>query len=188
MTHARIKKLRLTEFLLGQDLGSNQNGQAGRRLEHLLEDMGVDINHGHGPDIKRFGLEVKTRERDAVSAQTIADMHIDDIISTPYEHSHVREKIQQQLRVYTEQGIVTDADIYDFSAMWIQDRIQEAYEHARDQLRQAPVVCTRVRGHLGYFESRRDSPNTYSFRISKANMHVLETMTRSTFGRLFCYK
>jgi len=193
MTHAKIKKLKLTKQILGKDLGTNQSGHAGRQMENILEDMGVDINRGHGPDIQKFGLEVKTRDRDAISAQTIADMHLDDIISTDYARSHVREKFQQQLRVYTEEGTVTDADVYDFSAPWIQHSIEKAYEHARQQLAQTKaagyhVSCTRVDGHFGYFESRTASPNTYSFRVSNANMNRLERMTQSTFGRFFDFK
>jgi hypothetical protein len=192
MTHVKIKKLKLTKQILGKDLGTNQNGHAGRQMENILEDLGVDINRGHGPDIQKFGLEVKTRDRDAISAQTIADMNINDIVNTDYEHSHVREKFQQQLRVYTEQGTVTDADVYDFSARWIQDTIKVAYDHARQQLIQSKssgthIACTRVDGHFGYFESRPDSPNTYSFRVSNANMDKLERMTHSTFGKLFYY-
>jgi hypothetical protein len=191
--HAKIKKLNLTKQILGKNLGTNQNGHAGRQMENMLEDMGVEINRGHGPDIKRFGLEVKTRERDAVSAQTIATMHINDIVDTDYEHSHVREKFQQQLRVYTKQGTVTHADVYDFSAAWIQHTVKIAYDHARQQLIQANssgahIACTRVNGHFGYFESRPDSPNTYSFRVSAANMNRFERMTQSTFGKFFDFE
>ena len=132
-THAKLTRLSLCQRLLGQNLGTNQNGNAGRMLENLLESWGVPINRGAGPDILVFGCEIKSRDRSATSSQTIADMNIQDIQARPYRDSQVRDKFQQQLRVFTENMTVVDAGIYDFSSPDIQELVEQAYEHARAQ-------------------------------------------------------
>ena len=130
----RITKLKTVNQLVGKKLPTNKNGHAGRAVEVLLEQMGFPINKGHGPDIEQLGVEVKTRDIDAVSPQTVADMRPDMIKTTPYKQSHVYEKFQQQLRIYTKEDVIISAEIYDFSAPVIQDLIQHAYEYAQQQI------------------------------------------------------
>ena len=185
-THAKLTRLSPCQRLLGQNLGTNQNGNAGRMLENLLESWGVPINRGAGPDILVFGCEIKSRDRSATSSQTIADMNIQDIQARPYRDSQVRDKFQQQLRVFTENMTVVDAGIYDFSSPDIQELVEQAYEHARAQLIRNPDIDrTSYTGFYGYFERRPNSSSTYSFRLSPGDMTVLEGMARSTFNQLF---
>lgn len=187
-THAKLTRLSLCQRLLGERLGTNQNGNAGRMLEDLLESWGVPINRGAGPDILVFGCEIKSRARSATSSQTIADMNIQDIRARSYRDSQVREKFQQQLRVFTENGTVVDAGIYDFSSADIQDLVEQAYEHARAQLIQnSDIDRTAYTGFYGYFERRPNNSTTWSFRLSPGDMAVLEGMARSTFNELFEY-
>ena len=187
--HAKMTKWSICQELIGKYLGTNQNGHAGRELEKLLESMGVTINRGTGPDILVFGLEVKSRDRWAISAQTIADMNIRDIQACGYEDSHVRQKFQQQLRIYTENGYIVDAGIYDFSKPDIQELMCKAYEHARAQLIKDPtLVRTAYSGFFGYFErTKAGCESSYSFRLSPGDMAVLEGMALSTFTKLWEY-
>lgn len=186
--HAKLTKLNLCRHLIGIRLGTNQHGHAGRALEDLLENWGVPINRGAGPDILVFGCEIKTRDRWAVSPQTIADMNIQDIKTCAYAESHVRAKFQQQLRVYTEDEIITHADIYDFNRPEIQRLIAEAYEHARQQLINNPSLArTSAVGFYGYFERKANSNTSYSFRLNPADMVMLENMACSNFHQLFEY-
>jgi hypothetical protein len=152
-----------------------------------LESWGVPINRGQGPDILTFGCEIKSRERSATSAQTITDMQLPEILTTVYRDSPVCSKFQQQLRVYTQDGIVVRARIFDFSSTDIQDLVRDAYEHARQQLAQDPTLPrTAYKDHYGFFErTDPDRPKRYSFRLSVGDMDRLEDMSRSTFNRHF---
>jgi hypothetical protein len=184
----KITPANICQFLIGEYLGTNQNGNAGRELENLLESWGLSINRGHGPDILIFRWELKSRDLDAISPHTIADMNIDDIRNCSYRNSHVRTKFQTQLRVYTRYGTIVDAGIYDFSDPDIQEIIEKAYEHARQQLIKDPSLeCTRHAGFYAYFERKQNCETSYSFRVSYRDMPVLEGMARSTFGKMFVY-
>lgn len=184
----KIKTLKFIDALVGQYVPSTENGHAGRAVEILLEQMGVPINRGHGPDILVFGLEVKTRNVDAVSPQTVADMSLEDIINTSYAASHVCEKFQQQLRVYVKDQKIVSAKIYDFSLPHIQRIIELAYENARAQLTNAPyLTTTSCKGkYFGYFE-KCSGKNTYSFRLSPQHLVDIENMSTSTFKHLYEY-
>lgn len=186
MNTFRVTKLKSVDQLIGTKLPTNQNGHAGRAAEDLLEQLGFSINRGHGPDIIQLGVEVKTRDVDATSPQTIADMHPDDIMTTPYRQSHVFEKFQQQLRIYTRDDIIISAEIYDFSMPAIQTLIEDAYEHARKQIT-ANVLLERTeyKGYYGYFERASKKRKTLSFRLSKDDMASLEGMAKSTYKYLF---
>jgi hypothetical protein len=182
----RITKLKTVNQLVGKKLPTNKNGHAGRAVEVLLEQMGFPINKGHGPDIEQLGVEVKTRDIDAVSPQTVADMRPDMIKTTPYKQSHVYEKFQQQLRIYTKEDVIISAEIYDFSAPVIQDLIQHAYEYAQQQIiANDQLDRTEYKDHYGYFERVSKNRKSLSFRLSKDDMFKLERMTKSTYKNLF---
>jgi len=192
MTNARIKNLPLLcQQLIGIDLGTNQHGHAGRALEDLLEQWGWPINRGAGPDILVFGLEIKTRDEEAVSAQTITSMNIRDILDQDYDQSAVRAKFQQQLRILTCGGRIRDAEVFDFSGDSVQDLIRRAYRHARAQLIQAheqqqDLVRTAYTGFYGYFERCNPlSATTYSFRLNDADMTVMENLSRTRIDHFY---
>ena len=182
----KVKVFKPAQMLIGQVVPTNQNGHAGRYVEHLIETMGVLVNRGHGPDFIDYGLELKTRDIDATSAQTIADMSVEDIINTPYKDSHVFKKFQQQLRVYIKDNVIISAEVYDFSHSSIQEIIQRAYDHAKKQL----IKCkdlerTKYKGFYGFFERVNPDRKTLSFRLSKSDMESLESMAKSTYKNLF---
>ena len=183
---AKIKTLKICQLLIGQYVPPSKDGHAGRYAEHMLESAGFTMNRGHGPDILPFGLEVKTRDLDATSPQTIADMSLDEIVSTPYNKSHVHDKFQQQLRVYIKDRVIISADIYDFSLPRIQRVVEDAYEHARKQLIENPwLEATSCKGkYHGYFE-KCAGKQSYSFRLSTTHMTDLENMATSNFDNIF---
>lgn len=181
----KIKKLKLADSLIGMHVPPSENGHAGRAVENILESMGMPINRKHGPDVLQWQLEIKTRDLDATSPQTIADMTLDEIVATPYEQSHVCEKFQQQLRVYIKDNVIVKAQVYDFSQDHVQRKIKDAYENGRAQLtKNSNLTATSSRGHyFGYFEKSANK-NTYSFRMSARNYTGMENMSTSTFAQL----
>jgi hypothetical protein len=182
----KVKTFKPALKLIGKVVPDNKNGHAGRYIEKLLEDEGVPINRGHGPDIDSLGLEIKSRDIDAVSAQTIADMSVEDIINTSYRNSHVCKKFQQQLRVYTKNNVIISADVYDFSIPAIQDLIEHAYDHAKKQVIQNPELTrTEYKGKFGFFERVSANRKSLSFRLSNDDMTKLEVLAKSTYKHLF---
>jgi hypothetical protein len=183
----KVKIFKPAQMLIGLTVPTNQHGHAGRFVENKLESMGVQVNRGHGPDFIDYGLELKTRDVDATSAQTVADMHLEDIVIFDYKDSHVFKKFQQQLRVYIKDNVIVSADVYDFSPLFIQDLIEKAYNHAQQQLRLCRSLdrTTCQGGYHGYFERVDPDRKTLSFRLSKSHMESLESMAKSNYKNLF---
>ena len=185
MIKAKVKVFKIADQLIGKRVPASAGGHAGRAVEALLESMGVPINRGHGADILVYGLEVKSRDVDATSAHTIADMHAIDIINNDYKHSHVWEKFQQQLRIKIKSGVIIEARVYDFSAPHIQALVEKAYNNAKTLITMNENVgYTPYEGFYGYFE-KCAGHTSYSFRLSSEDMRVLENMAISTYTSLF---
>ena len=186
MTKAKIKRIKAAEKLVGKKISTNEFGHAGREVEKLLEELGIKINRGSGPDILDWGVEVKTRKTSATSAQSVTTMSVDDIKNTAYYDSPVYKKFQQQLRIKTnDDDVITEVDIYDFDQPHIQEKVEAAYEHAREQLIKNPnLEYTPYEGYYGYFEKKTNS-SSYDFRISDRDMKTFERMAKSTFTNHF---
>jgi homoserine dehydrogenase len=187
-SQARIKKLKITDHLIGVKLPTNIDGHAGRAIENILEGAGLKVNRGLGPDLIDYGIEVKTRKKSATSAQTITSMSVNDIIKTPYKDSNVYKKFQQQLRIKTDDNnYITEAELFDFDQTQIQELIETAYENGRMILTQNKNIgYTPYTGYWGYFEqTKKDRENTYDFRVSNSDMESLERMAKSNFKHMF---
>ena len=184
---AIIKSFKLANQLIGIKLPTNLDGHAGREVERILEDMGVPINRGAGPDILQFGLEIKTRKLSATSAQTVTAMHPEDIISTAYFDSPVYKKIQQQLRIYTnDDNVIVRAEVFNFDQPQIQELLESAYEHGRKIIAANPNIgYTPYSKQWGFFEQTKKDRPEYDFRVTNTMMEGLEGMARSNFKNIF---
>ena len=193
MLIGKIKEIKFLKKLIGKELPNKDFGEAGRATENMFEDdYNVIINRGKGCDIKEYGIDIKTRDLDSVSPQTIATMQVSEIISTPYEQSAVFEKFQQQIRVKTKNNIIVSAELYDFRSAHIQDNVKQAYEYAQTQLTADPYIqITKVGplgiGHWGYFENSNKRENSRAFRVSQKTMDQYEAMTKANFNGIFDY-
>lgn len=189
-----MKQNDLAKKLIGKILPSTYKGESGRGLEDLLETCGIPINRGPGVDCLIFDFEVKSRDIDAISPQTVSTMTFNNIIATPYINSSVRDKFQRQFRVKTKNNIIVSAEMYDFSHRLIQSQIEEAYESAREQMIEHQSngaghdswLPTYVYGtKWGYFEHVDKKKNSLHFRIAHGAMEDFEVMASSTLSRLF---
>lgn len=193
MLIGKIKEVKFLKDLIGRELPPKDFGQAGRAFEDILEsEYGITVNRGAGADNPMFGIEYKTRDLDSTSPQTIGSMNVTEIISTEYKDSTIYKKFQQQIRIKTKNSIIVEADLYDFSPKFIQDKIEAAYEYARSQIIKNSAIRATIAGpdgigHWGYFETANNRENTRSFRISNAGMRELEAMASSTFSNIFDY-
>lgn len=184
----KVKAFKLANQLIGKQLPTNHGGHAGRAVENVLRNMGIDINPGKGADMLVYGLELKTRKISATSPQTVATISDKDIIITPYKLSSVYEKFQQQLRVYTNDlDQIVEAKVVDFDQKHIQTLVEDAYEHGRKQIIANPgITCTLYSGYWGYFEQCHLPQSTaYSFRFSGSDLEKLVSMAESTYSSLF---
>jgi hypothetical protein len=180
----------IRHHLLGHQLPSNINGDAGRACENLLEEkIGIKINRGYGCDIPEIGWEVKARKGTATSAQTVATLHPETVIATPFLQSLVYLKIRKQLRFTTNDlDVVVAIDLCDFDQPQILELIEAAYEHGRSLLKENPsLTYTPYEGYWGYFENTKKDRPELDFRLADGQMEKLLAMTSSTFKDIFVY-
>jgi hypothetical protein len=182
------KVVRLKANMVGKSVPSNINGAAGRYIEKELGEQGYPMSNGPGPDIPVINMEVKSRDLDATSAQTIGRMTPEDIVTTPYQASVIHDKLQQQYRVKTKDQIIVSAEVYDFSSQYIQEKIEQCYETARQKIIQGDTGNYISGGSYGFFERQTDGPRSYQFRFTDGAMKKLEAMAQSTFTKLFTWE
>ena len=193
MLVGKIKEVKFLPDLIGKTLPSKDFGRAGRALEDMFEEIyGITVNRGPGADSLIFGIEYKTRDLDSIRPQTVATMSVDEIIKTPYRKSNVFKKFQQQIRIKTKDNIIVEADLYDFRAAHIQEKIETAYEYARVQLIKDKTIRATISGpdgigYWGYFENTNNRENSRAFRINPNGMDDYENMAKSTFANIFDY-
>lgn len=182
-----IKINKLKTNLKGQQVSTNSSNR-GRQVEHIMKAQGFDINTGAGPDLQ-FGdtpVEIKSRDNNAISPQTVGAMSLADIKSTIYEDSAIFKKFQQQYRVKTEDGIIVEEHMYDFSSWFAQSVIKESYETARQAIINGACGDYIPGGKYGYFErTNKNSKTSYNFRLSDSAMKKMEAMANSTIDQLF---
>jgi hypothetical protein len=188
MNTVKVKKIRGN--YVGKSLPSNIGGGSGRAFERMLKSQGIGIDNGNRPDIKinkDTGVEVKTRDIDAVSPVTTGSMTVDTIINTPWEQSSVCKKLQQQMRVKTKNGVILPGanNVYDFSGWHIQSLFKEAYNICQAKLAAGDRSNTIAGNKWGYFEQCTHSANSYIFRHSDNAFKKIERLSRSTFNDLF---
>jgi len=166
----------------------NDLGNVGRFTEVTMAKNGHVINPGDGPDLQNLGCEIKSRDQDAVSAQTIATMTLDRVKETPYESSNVCEKFQQQYRVKYDNtaGIITEAKVYDMSYTKIQDQVKLGYESGRAKIANGctdKYICGNA--GVGYFEKKSKRSKSYGFRIPNSAMEKFEQEATSDHNTKF---
>jgi hypothetical protein len=180
---ARVTKLNTN--LVGMSVPDTTNGHAGRFVENALIKQGFAVDTTGTVDIPGLDLEVKSRDVDAISAQTVGSMLPETIKVTPYKESTVYEKIQRQFRVYIKDDTIIDAKVVDFSWDVIQDKIEKSYEAARQEIINGADGNYVPGGPYGYFERTVGGSNSYDFRLRDRAMKKLENIANSTARKIF---
>lgn len=166
---------------------SQLNGNNGRYFEKLLANNGHFISNGKGVDMPDQNVEIKTRKSNSTSYHTVGSITLEDIINLPYNQTHLFKKLQSQYRVkYNDEFlVVTDASIYDFSDLVIQDKIEKAYEICRKKVIAGNISDWISGSPFGNLE--KQNANSWKFRISSNGMKILENMAKSTFNKHFTF-
>lgn len=191
MSNIKVKKLnkgiQKGSQLPFQQKFSADPGAIGQYVQRTMSKNGYNINTGSGVDLPDLDIEIKTRNINSTSGHTIGSMTVDDIIKTPYIDSSICKKTQRQYRVKYDDNtsIVTDERVYDFSDPYIQKKIEESYNAARDKIINGDRGDYIKGGNYGYFEKQTD--NSYQYRVSNKAMTDIETMSSNskTFNGLF---
>jgi len=183
---ARVTKLNTK--LVGMTVPETANGHAGRFIENSLINQGFDVDRSGTIDIPGLDLEVKSRNVDAISAQTVGSMLPETIKVTPYKKSTVHEKIQRQFRVYIKDNTIIDARVVDFSWDIIQDKIEKSYELARQKIINGVNRNYISGGDYGYFERTVKGSKSYEFRLRDSAMKKLEIMANSTLRNIATFE
>ena len=189
--------LKLNEIKAGVPVGTptperQQHGNIGRWVEEEMKKQGWELTAGKGVDIPGYGIEVKTRKSESNSYHTVGSQTVEELISTEYKSSVIREKFQQQYRVYysDENQVVVSEGLLDLSSDYIQDRIRDAYEAGRKRIIENEARGIRpsyVKGTIfGHFELSQDK-GSYRFRISNRSMKCIETPSKTAklFSKFF---
>jgi len=182
----KAKVISLKTNLVGQTVPTKFAGMAGRDIEKKLIAQGFKVDQrSAGVDIKNLGIEVKSRDVNSISPQSVGSMTPEDICATPYAQSTIYAKLQQQLRVKTKEQTIVSADVYDFSSPAIQQRIEESYELARQKIINGDDSSYIAGGAYGYFERTGAGSRSYEFRLRDVSMKKIETISKSTFDKFF---
>lgn len=184
----KAKVISLKAKIVGETVPPKTHGAAGRDIENKLCAQGFPMSNQPGPDIPAVGLEVKSRDIDSTSAQSVGSMLPEDIISTPYPKSVICKKLQQQYRVKHKDQVIVSAEVYDFSPSYIQDRIERSYEAARQKIIAGDCSDYVYGGPYGYFERTVKGSRSYQFRVADGAVKKLESMASSTFNKFFTFE
>jgi hypothetical protein len=184
----KVKITSLKTTLVGESVPPKTYGAAGRDIENQLRAQGFPLSNQPGADLPTVGLEVKSRDIDSTSAQSVGAMLPEDIIKTSYRDSLICDKLQQQFRVKTKDQIIVSAEVYDFSAPYIQEKIEASYEAARQKITAGDRSKYISGGPYGYFERTVKGSRSYQFRVSNNAVKKIESMSMATANKLITFE
>lgn len=180
MTKPKIIKIK--KSLIGTVVPHRTSGITGQYIERVHADIGMPVQPGKGPDYPNHDLEMKSKDVDSTSAWAIGTMTREDIITTPYKDSSIKDKLQQHYHVYHKDSVIIDQKVYDFRSDYIQERFEKAYEESRQKIIDGEDGYVSGTTY-GYFEKKES--NNYQFRISVGAMEKIKTMANPLFDTLF---
>jgi len=180
---AQVVKLKIP--LVGTSVPKQHNGNVGRFVESKLEQVGHNVNKGKGIDLPEEELEVKSRKKKSKSAHSIGSITIDEIKSTAWDNTNLKQKCQRQFRISYDdvKSVISEAKIYDLTDNYIQEKLKEGYESGRkmiiegnrnDYIRSSKWTCFQ-----------RQTDNSYQFRIPDSAMKSILEISNNNFRNLF---
>jgi hypothetical protein len=163
-------------------------GNIGRWVENHLAAQGYKINRGFGIDLKGLKLEIKTRDINATSAQTITSLSLSNLLTYDWKRGPARHKITRQYRVLYKQldfqsSIVVESGVFDFTKSGIPqilgsdfDVNRQYFEDYVEKHGEYPKYVNKGQGWL--FLERTTERKVWQVRVTNRNMNKLENMTK----------
>jgi len=187
MTYKVSKLPAANRAVIGKSVieGTTETGEIGRMIEDMMSEADYPINRDDTVDLGELGIEVKSRKIGSIAAHTIGTMTVEDILKTPYEFSPIFKKVQTQYRVKHDEIVVREAEVFDFTDPYIQDKIKQAYEYGRKLMSEGKFdqLCLINGTWWGYWEKKNG--NSYAFRIRDKAMRGMEDSKYSSFSDLY---
>ena len=178
----RVKKLnrglQVGDKVPQQDKNYNP-GNVGNYHEKILKQQGVDIQPT-GIDLPDIKCEIKTRNDEATSRITITRMTVEEIKSTPYCDSKVRESIKNLDVTRYKNGSVTSRTIHHWDKDPLIDKeFERAYESLRNKIINGNFSSyIGDTEHPGFCWEETTVDETYAWRISDTKFKKLEKITK----------
>jgi hypothetical protein len=179
--NSRVKKikggLQVGDRVPRQNKNCNP-GNVGKYHEEVLKRDGINVQ-ATGIDLPDLECEIKTRNDDAVSPFTVTRMSRDEIISTPYNQSKIRESIKNLDITRYKDGVVTSRTIHHWDKDPIIDKdFENAYEYLRNKI--ISGNCSSYIGgprNSGFSWEETPTNGTYAWRIKDSKLEKLERIT-----------
>jgi len=192
MNNIKLKSVKHT-MKPGTVIPMEQNcGNIGRWVENEIEKGGHRLNKGKGLDLVDLATEIKTRMRSSNSPHTVGASTIKDIISTEWKDSHLRGKLQTQLRitydkdVTTCKNVVKSEQIYDFTSLKIQDNLEKAYKNIQNILENGISDERTYIRHVGdWMQLEKQSNTSWELRIPNDIMERMESISNAECNSFF---
>lgn len=169
-TKQRFKKI--NTGLMGRQFSTNSaiRGQQVHKEVAILDPL---MNTGKGADFNYYGVEVKSKDITSNSPWTVTSATAKSIISTEFDESTMKEKLQQWLVISLRDGVVINEQCYDFRHPAIQRKFANAYNTFRNALINNEIGNSRfMKVELGQFEFDENKGN-WSYRIPVSEMTKL---------------
>jgi len=163
-------------------------GNIGRYVENYLASQGYKINKGFGIDLVGLKLEIKTRDINATSAQTVTSLSLSNLLKYDWQRGPARHKITRQYRVLYKQldsksSIVVESGVFDFTKSGIPSILKSDFDINRryfidyvEKHGEYPKYVNQGSGWL--FLERTTENEVWQVRITNRNMNKLEAMTK----------
>ena len=193
---AKIKSLKVNLSNVDfKDPTKVNDGTNGKILEQAMMMQGYPIDQNGTIDLP--GIEVKSRKSTTDAMHTVGTMTYDDIISTPWDQTPFKQKLQTQYRVTINKEELTGdvnatGQVVDFSDPGIQKELEDAYEKNRMYLiiqnriiRGQTITAGGQYGKLEHKPGPNGTGRSYAFRIPNSGMKKLINRATSTFNKLF---
>jgi len=165
-----------------------KHGNIGRWVENYLALQGYKINKGFGIDLLGLNLEIKTRDVNATSAQTITSLSLPNLVNYDWNRGPAKHKIARQYRVLYKQldagsSIVVESGVFDFTKSGIPQILRYDFDVNRryfidylEEHGEYPKYVNKGSGWL--FLERTTEREFWQVRLTNSNMNKLENMTK----------
>jgi hypothetical protein len=167
---------------------TEKHGNIGRWVEDELQMQGFRVNRGFGVDLPDYDLELKTRNINATSAQTITTCTTRLLLAHEWDTSPVSRKMKRQYRVLYKQrdqnsSVVVESGVFDFTKSDIQSILANDFNKNRLFVAQFYLqhghYPTYVHAGNGFVKfERSETRDAYQIRIPPRKMNKLERMTK----------
>ena len=155
---------------------------SGKMGRHYHEEMSkhLPMQKGRGPDVKRAGVEIKTKQQHSTAPNTQCSMKRQRITDTPYDRSLMHDKMQKQLRaiIDSNNGEIAKETLLDMSDPDIQDVLRDEYEACRAKIAAGATGTVKALSGGWVIMEHLPKKDQFKIRISNKGMKTIENIAQ----------